>query len=100
MKDRVMITDGDTGEIYSYKGGSYDINWKTVIDDPASDLDCTVLRAEGVIVIARQGWTLLGQEEREVVSWLYVRTDEAYASDPNPWATDDPPACNKTAAVV
>ena len=101
MKERVMITDVDTGEIYSYNGGNYDITWKTVIDYPDSELDCTVLSAEGVIVIARYGWTLLGEEEQENdVTWLYVRTYEAYVSDPNPWATGEYSACNKTAAVV
>ena len=102
MKNRVMIVDGDTGEIYSYNGcAEFDIDWKTAIDNTKSDLDCTVHRAEGVIVIARHGWKILGEEEQEWgVGWLYVRTDEDYANEPNPWATCDQLACNKSTKVV
>ena len=103
MKERVMIIDGDTGEIYSYNGGGgFDIIWKTAIDDIDSDLDCTVLSAEGMIVIAEHGWMIMGDEDDPDgdACWLYVRTDEDYANEPNPWATGDKPACNETTAVV
>ena len=102
MKERIMIVEGDTGEIISYNGGGgFDITWKTAIDDIDSSLDCTVLKAEGVIVIAEHGWMIMGEEDdlNADASYLYVRTDEEYANEPNPWSTDDKPACEENLSI-
>tara|TARA_Y100000310_G_scaffold305923_1_gene346616 strand:+ start:1102 stop:1365 length:264 start_codon:yes stop_codon:yes gene_type:complete len=84
-----MVVDGDIGEIYSYPGaGGYCIEWKDVIDDTDSKFDCTVLRAEAVIVISQMGWKLMGEERHpdDVVDCIYVRTCSEYFGDSNPWA--------------
>ena len=90
-KERAMIIDGDMGEIYSYNGcAAVDIDWKTAIDNTKSDLDCTVLLAEAMIVISQMGWTILGVEDEtpEGSASIYVRTYEEYRDDPNPWASE------------
>jgi hypothetical protein len=93
MSDRVMVVDGDVGEIYSWPGAG-NPEWKTVIDDPESLLDCTVLHAEAMIVISKMGWTILGTVEEEhpdsSYSSIYVRTYKEYEDLPNPWAACKP----------
>ena len=86
MKERVMVVDGDIGEILSWDGAGV-VEWRTAINDREDEeLDCTVLRAEAVIVAAREGWTFLG----ESADGFYVRTDEYYKDAPNPYATCKP----------
>ena len=85
MQENVMVVDGDSGEIISYKS-HLNPDWKTVVDDTDSDLDCTVLRAEAVVIIGQMGWTILGEEKEENISCLYIRTDPEYVGHPNPWA--------------
>ena len=86
MKERVMVIDGDIGEIISWDGAGI-VEWLTVIDDRGdTELDCTVIRAEAVIMTAREGWTFLGETE----DGFYVRMDEYYKDAPNPYQACKP----------
>ena len=82
MKNRVMVVDGDTGEIYTGTWSVFLPKWNTLIEDVDSDLDCTVLVAEAFSVAAfNPEWTILGSDE----DTLWVRTEE-HKGNPNPFS--------------
>jgi hypothetical protein len=56
MADRVMVYDGDIGEIYS-DSNHPDHGFSNC------DIDDKVLRADAYIVIAKNNWEILGEDE-------------------------------------
>jgi hypothetical protein len=56
MADRVMVYDGDIGEIYSDSNHP-----KHGFSN--CDIDDKVLKADAYIVIAKNGWEILGEDE-------------------------------------
>ena len=57
MADRVMVYDGDIGEIYS------DSNHEEQFGFSNCDADDKVLAADAYIVIAKNGWEILGADD-------------------------------------
>ena len=57
MADRVTVYDGDIGEIYS------DSNREEEFGFSNCDGDDKVLAADAYIVIAKNGWEILGEDD-------------------------------------
>ena len=57
MADRVTVYDGDIGEIYS------DSNREDEFGFTNCDADDKVLAADAYIVIAKNGWEILGEDD-------------------------------------
>ena len=57
MAERVTVYDGDMGEIYS------DSNRKGEFGFTDCDIDDKVLAADAYIIIAKNGWEILGEDE-------------------------------------
>ena len=57
MLDRVMVYDGDIGEILS------DVRFEEEFGFSNCDIDDKVLVADAYIVIAKNGWEILGEDE-------------------------------------
>jgi hypothetical protein len=87
MQQRVLVVDGDVGEIYSTGNGENFWGFKTCDDD------CTVLIADAFIVAAKEGWEILGMDP--VTGDLMVRRYECYSGDPHHAVP-----CNPQATVV
>ena len=57
MADRVMVYDGDIGEIYSDSRHEEEFGFSNC------DIDDKVLKADAYIVIAKNNWEILGEDE-------------------------------------
>ena len=57
MADRVMVYDGDIGEILS------DARFEEEFGFSNCDIDDKVLAADAYIVIAKNGWEILGEDD-------------------------------------
>jgi hypothetical protein len=57
MLDRVMVYDGDIGEILS------DVRFEEEFGFSNCDINDTVLEADAYIVIAKNGWEILGADD-------------------------------------
>ena len=57
MADRVMVYDGDMGEIYSDSRHEEEFGFTNC------DIDDKVLAADAYIIIAKNGWEILGEDE-------------------------------------